>query len=102
MNDPSLSQRNGRHLDMEGVWKAYGSQPFVVRDVSFILEPGEFLTLLGPSGSGKTTTLMMIAGFETPSRGSIRVDGRDIAAELPEQRNFGIVFQGYALFPHMS
>ena len=102
MNDPSLSQRNGRRLDMEGVWKAYGSQPFVVRDVTFVLEPGEFLTLLGPSGSGKTTILMLIAGFETLSRGKIRVDGRDIVGQPPERRNFGIVFQGYALFPHMS
>lgn len=102
MSDLSLSQRGGRRLDVEGVWKSYGSQPFVVRDVSFALEPGEFLTLLGPSGSGKTTILLLIAGFETLSRGKIRVDRRDIAGQPPEQRNFGIVFQGYALFPHMS
>jgi len=102
MNDPSLSQRSGRRLDVEGVWKAYGGQPFVVRDVTFVLEPGEFLTLLGPSGSGKTTILMLIAGFEALSRGKIRVDGRDIVGQPPERRNFGIVFQGYALFPHMS
>src|SRR5215831_7291828 len=102
MNDPPLSQRSGRRLDVEGVWKAYGGQPFVVRDVTFVLEPGEFLTLLGPSGSGKTTILMLIAGFERLSRGKIRVDGRDIVGQPPEQRNFGIVFQGYALFPHMS
>jgi putative spermidine/putrescine transport system ATP-binding protein len=102
MNDPSLSQRSGRRLDVEGVWKAYGGQPFVVRDVTFVLEPGEFLTLLGPSGSGKTTILMLIAGFESLSRGKIRVDGRDIVGQPPERRNFGIVFQGYALFPHMS
>ncbi len=102
MREATTAPRAGRRLEVDGVWKTYDGQAFVVRDVSFILEPGEFLTLLGPSGSGKTTTLMLIAGFETPSRGSIRVDGRDIAAELPEQRNFGIVFQGYALFPHMS
>ena len=102
MNDPSLSQRSGRRLDVESVWKAYGGQPFVVRDVTFVLEPGEFLTLLGPSGSGKTTILMLIAGFESLSRGKIRVDGRDIVGQPPERRNFGIVFQGYALFPHMS
>jgi putative spermidine/putrescine transport system ATP-binding protein len=60
------------------------------------------MTLLDPSGSGNTTTLMMIAGFETPSRGRIRVDGRDIAADPADRRNFGIVFQPCALFPHIS
>jgi putative spermidine/putrescine transport system ATP-binding protein len=73
-----------------------------VRDVSFTLQPGEFLTLLGPSGSGKTSTLMMVAGFEIPSEGRILVDGKDVADLPPERRNFGVVFQGYALFPHMS
>jgi len=92
----------GHHLTVDGIWKSYGHDTFVVRDVSFTVEPGEFVTLLGPSGSGKTSTLMMIAGFETPTRGSIRVDGQDIAGKPPEQRNFGIVFQGYALFPHMN
>ncbi len=94
--------RSGRRLDVDGLWKTYGDASYAVRDISFALEPGEFLTLLGPSGSGKTSTLMMVAGFETPTKGSIRVDGRDIAGEPPERRNFGIVFQGYALFPHMT
>jgi ABC-type Fe3+/spermidine/putrescine transport system ATPase subunit len=102
VSDLAPPPRTGRRLDVDGVWKAYAKGIFVVRDVSFALEPGEFLTLLGPSGSGKTTTLMMIAGFETPSRGRIRVDGRDIAADPPDRRNFGIVFHGYALFPHMT
>jgi putative spermidine/putrescine transport system ATP-binding protein len=70
--------------------------------VSFALRRGEFLTLLGPSGSGKTTSLMMVAGFETPTRGEILVDGHDIAPQPPEKRNFGVVFQGYALFPHKN
>ena len=63
---------------------------------------GELLTLLGPSGSGKTTTLMMLAGFETPSAGRILLEGRDIARAAPHRRGIGVVFQSYALFPHMS
>src|SRR5262249_27547517 len=63
---------------------------------------GEFVTLLGPSGSGKTTTLMMIAGFETPTSGAIALDGDDLTARKPYHRNIGMVFQNYALFPHMT
>src|SRR5215467_6167348 len=63
---------------------------------------GEFVTLLGPSGSGKTTTLMMVAGFTTPSEGEIAIDGRPITGMAPEHRNIGVVFQNYALFPHMT
>jgi putative spermidine/putrescine transport system ATP-binding protein len=63
---------------------------------------GEFLTLLGPSGSGKTTTLMMVAGFTPPSEGEILVDDRPITGMAPEHRNIGVVFQNYALFPHMK
>jgi len=96
------SSPSGRHLDVQHVWKAYVPGNYVVRDVSFTLQPGEFLTLLGPSGSGKTSTLMMVAGFETPTEGDIRVDGKNVAYLPPERRNFGVVFQGYALFPHMS
>jgi putative spermidine/putrescine transport system ATP-binding protein len=99
----TASLGEARHyLSVEHVWKSYTSGVHVVRDVSFTLAPGEFLTLLGPSGSGKTSTLMMVAGFEAPTRGAIRVDGRDVAQLPPERRNFGVVFQGYALFPHMS
>jgi ABC-type Fe3+/spermidine/putrescine transport system ATPase subunit len=90
------------HLEVDRVWKSYTAGVHVVRDVSFTLAQGEFLTLLGPSGSGKTSTLMMVAGFEAPTRGAIRVDGRDVAQLPPERRNFGVVFQGYALFPHMT
>ena len=95
-------RQTGRQVEVRNLWKSYGRGAYVVRDVSFTLRRGEFLTLLGPSGSGKTTSLMMVAGFEAPSRGEILVDGRDIADRPPEQRNFGVVFQGYALFPHMS
>jgi putative spermidine/putrescine transport system ATP-binding protein len=94
--------RSGRHVEARGLRKRYGQGLYAVRDVSFTLEPGEFLTLLGPSGSGKTTSLMMVAGFEVPTEGEILVDGRDVAGLPPERRNFGVVFQGYALFPHMS
>jgi len=96
------SRQTGREVEVRGLWKSYGQGAYVVRDVSFALRRGEFLTLLGPSGSGKTTSLMMVAGFETPTRGEILVDGHDIAPQPPEKRNFGVVFQGYALFPHKN
>jgi putative spermidine/putrescine transport system ATP-binding protein len=73
-----------------------------VAGVSLDIRPGEFLTLLGPSGSGKTTTLMMIAGFETPDAGEITLDDRPVTALPPHRRNIGVVFQNYALFPHLS
>jgi putative spermidine/putrescine transport system ATP-binding protein len=93
---------SARELAVCGVWKRYGQSSYAVRDVSFRLQPGEFLTLLGPSGSGKTTTLMMVAGFETPTKGHIRLGGQDIAGQPPQRRNLGVVFQGYGLFPHMT
>jgi spermidine/putrescine ABC transporter ATP-binding subunit len=73
-----------------------------VNDVSLDILEGEFLTLLGPSGSGKTTTLMMIAGFERPDRGEILLRGESMTARPPEKRDIGMVFQNYALFPHLS
>ena len=73
-----------------------------LRDVSFSLNKGEFLTMLGPSGSGKTTTLRVIAGFEGVSSGTMLLDGKDVARLPPNKRNIGMVFQDYALFPHMS
>src|SRR5437660_6539633 len=88
-------------LDMISVSKSYGG-PDVVSDVTFTLRHGEFLTLLGPSGSGKTTTLLMVAGFEHPTAGDIRVGGGSIVDDPPQRRNLGIVYQSYALFPHMS
>jgi spermidine/putrescine ABC transporter ATP-binding subunit len=73
-----------------------------VAGISLDIRSGEFLTLLGPSGSGKTTTLMMIAGFETPTGGDIAIDGRSVVAMPPYRRNIGMVFQNYALFPHLT
>ncbi len=81
--------------------KHYGSVR-AVDDVSFNIQAGEFLTLLGPSGSGKTSLLMMIAGFSRPTAGSIRIADQEIIHLPPHKRNIGMVFQNYALFPHMS
>lgn len=88
-------------LEIAGINKFYGTTQALF-DVSVTVAKGEFLTLLGPSGSGKTTLLKILAGFETVSSGQISLNGRDITTLRPEQRNFGLVFQGYALFPHMS
>lgn len=91
----------GEAISLRGLHKAYGALP-VIRDVSFEIAAGEFVSLLGPSGSGKTTILMMIAGFETPNDGQIVIGERDITYLVPNRRNVGMVFQRYALFPHMS
>jgi spermidine/putrescine transport system ATP-binding protein len=88
-------------LEVYRVGKRFGDVPVVI-DASFALAPGEFISLLGPSGCGKTTTLSMIAGFETPDTGAITIRGKRIESAPPEQRNIGMVFQNYALFPHMS
>jgi putative spermidine/putrescine transport system ATP-binding protein len=93
--------RPGAPLSLVGLTKRYG-EVTAVDDVSLEVEPGEFVTLLGPSGSGKTTTLNMIAGFAAPSGGRILMDGSSID-ELPtHKRNIGVVFQHYALFPHLT
>jgi ABC-type Fe3+/spermidine/putrescine transport system ATPase subunit len=81
--------------------KSFGAQR-VVDDLSFEIHKGEFFTLLGPSGCGKSTTLMMLAGLEDPDGGAIRLRGADVTRMPPEKRRIGVVFQSYALFPHMS
>jgi len=86
----------------DGVAKSYDLATLVISDLNFDVGRGEFLTLLGPSGSGKTTTLMMLAGFEQPDRGRILFEGRDIVHVPPHRRNIGVVFQSYALFPHLT
>jgi len=92
---------HGASLEARGLSKAFGGAR-VVSDVSFRVEGGALLTLLGPSGSGKTTTLRMIAGFEDPDAGQILVADEDITERPAHRRNIGVVFQQYALFPHLT
>ena len=88
-----------RFVDVD---KTFDGQTLVIEDLNLDIRSREFLTLLGPSGSGKTTTLMMLAGFEVPTRGDIRLAGRSIRDLAPYKRDIGVVFQNYALFPHMT
>ena len=90
------------HVSFEGVHKTYDGENLIVNNLDLTIRRGEFLTLLGPSGSGKTTCLMMLAGFETPTSGNIRLNGEVINRLPPHKRNMGMVFQNYALFPHMT
>ncbi|MGY2049753.1 ABC transporter ATP-binding protein [Methylobacterium sp. JK268] len=91
----------GKALDLRGLTKVYGTET-VVADFRALVAAGEFFSLLGPSGSGKTTTLMMVAGFAAIDSGHLLVDGADLAAVPPERRGFGMVFQNYAIFPHLN
>jgi spermidine/putrescine ABC transporter ATP-binding subunit len=91
----------GSAIELSGLTKRYGDEA-VVNDIAASIAPGEFFSLLGPSGSGKTTTLMMVAGFVRPDGGAILVDGTDVAAVPPQKRGFGMVFQNYAIFPHLN
>jgi putative spermidine/putrescine transport system ATP-binding protein len=91
----------GAALKLRGLTKSYGPER-VVDDVSLDVRPGEFLTLLGPSGSGKTTTLNLVAGFVRPDAGEISIDGATVSKLPPHRRDIGVVFQHYALFPHMT
>ena len=92
-------------LELRNLSKVFGQgkeRVTAVDSIDLDIYPGEFITFLGPSGCGKTTTLRMIAGFETPSQGSILLDGQDMSSLSPDKRPMGMVFQSYALFPHMS
>lgn len=90
------------YVAFEHVQKSYDGVSLVVKDLNLAIAKGEFLTMLGPSGSGKTTCLMMLAGFETATHGEIKLDGRNINMVPPHKRGIGMVFQNYALFPHMT
>ena len=90
------------HVSFKGVQKSYDGVRLVVKDLNLDIEKGEFVTMLGPSGSGKTTCLMMLAGFETATQGEIYYNGNPVNNIPPHKRGIGMVFQNYALFPHMT
>lgn len=93
---------NEAFVAFDRVQKSYDGETLVVKDLNLAIAKGEFLTMLGPSGSGKTTCLMMLAGFETATNGEILLDGKPINSVPPHKRGIGMVFQNYALFPHMT
>ena len=94
--------KNNAFVRFDKVDKSYDGKVLVVKDLNLDIAEGEFITMLGPSGSGKTTCLMMIAGFETPTNGEIFLDSNPISNIPPHKRGIGMVFQNYALFPHMT
>ena len=94
--------RDGAFVAFENVQKSYDGETLVVKDLNLRIGKGEFVTMLGPSGSGKTTCLMMLAGFETATHGEILLGGQSINNIPPHKRGIGMVFQNYALFPHMT
>ena len=97
-----MPANDNAYVEFERVSKSYDGRVMIVANLDLSVRKGEFLTLLGPSGSGKTTCLMMLAGFEVPTSGTIRIDGRSVHALPPRKRGIGMVFQNYALFPHMT
>ena len=97
-----MAARADSFVQFANVQKSYDGETLVVKDLNMDIARGEFLTMLGPSGSGKTTTLLMLAGFEVPTHGRILLDGRPIDNMPPHKRDIGMVFQNYALFPHMT
>ena len=89
-------------VEFINVQKTYDGEELVVKNLNLKIKSGEFLTMLGPSGSGKTTCLMMIAGFETPTHGKVMLGNVELNNVPPHKRGIGMVFQNYALFPHMT
>src|ERR1700740_3309502 len=88
-------------LELQGITKKFG-HTVAAEDLSLDVRRGEFFTFLGPSGSGKSTILRMVAGLETPDSGQILIDGQDVSTVPPWRRNLGMMFQQYAVFPHMT
>ncbi|MDR0417703.1 MAG: ABC transporter ATP-binding protein [Propionibacteriaceae bacterium] len=104
MTEPTPAAQSG-HVELIGLEKVFPTKKSTFRALAGIdldIAPGEFVTLLGPSGCGKTTTLRIIAGFESPSSGDVRLDGASVLQVTPDKRPMAMVFQSYALFPHMS
>jgi spermidine/putrescine transport system ATP-binding protein len=102
---PDQAQDAAPAIELDGVTKEFharGEVVAAVRGIDLTIRQGEFFSMLGPSGCGKTTTMRVIAGFEEPTRGTVRLDGRDVTGEPPNKRDVNMVFQSYALFPHMS
>src|ERR1700754_5208339 len=100
--NPNSTVKIGKPIiQFEGVTKRWG-KVIGVDNVSLTINEGEFFSLLGPSGCGKTTLLRMLAGFEVPTEGRILIDGNDVSATPPNKRPVNMVFQSYAVFPHMS
>ena len=97
-----MNDSNQSFVKFEKIDKSYDGEVLVVKNLNLDIAKGEFVTMLGPSGSGKTTTLMMLAGFETPTNGEIFLDTKPISKIPPYEREIGMVFQNYALFPHMT
>ena len=97
-----MSSEENIFVKFDKIDKSYDGEILVVKNLNLNIAKGEFVTMLGPSGSGKTTTLMMLAGFETPTNGEIFLEDKPISKIPPYEREIGMVFQNYALFPHMS
>ncbi|MCL2233930.1 MAG: ABC transporter ATP-binding protein [Treponema sp.] len=101
-----MEKTAAKEVRLEGLSKTFitatRGEVKAVQEVNFTIEPGEFVTLLGPSGCGKTTLLRMIAGFEIPTAGKILINGEDVISKTPDKRDLGMVFQNYALFPHLN
>lgn len=101
-SDAAIAKGLGSRVTLKSVTKRYGPGPYAVEDMTLDVSPGEFITVLGPSGSGKTSALMMIAGFESVTSGDIFINEKSVRDLPPHKRDIGIVFQNYALFPHLT